>query len=107
MPRSLHTAGIAPITRRRFMLAAAAAMVAGCGGQGGPAPLRLATNEWPGYEPLHLARENGYWGNAPIRLYELPSTSEVLRAFRNGALDAAAVTGDEALTLLADNFDIR
>lgn len=95
------------ITRRRLLLAAAASLLAGCSSDRPREPLRLATNEWPGYEPLHLARERGYWGEAPIRLYELPSTSEVLRALRNGALDAAAVTSDEALSLLGDRQEVR
>lgn len=93
--------------RRRLLLAAAAAMVAGCHPAEPTPPLRLATNEWPGYEPLHLARERGYWDGAPIRLYELPSSSEVLRAMRNGALDGAALTADEALTLMVDGIDLR
>ena len=93
--------------RRRLLLAGGAALLAACQRGAPQPPLRLATNEWAGYEPLHLARERNYWGNAPIHLYELPSTSEVLRAFRNGALDGAALTGDEALGLLADQMDIR
>lgn len=93
--------------RRRLLLGGAAALLAGCRQEGLASPLRLATNEWPGYEPLHLARERSYWGQAPIRLYELPSTSEVLRALRNGALDGAALTADEALTLMADGIDLK
>lgn len=109
MPLSFSPFAVAPHRplRRRLLLAAAAALVAGCSQEESTPPLRLASNEWPGYEPLHLARERGYWGAAPIRLYELPSSSEVLRAMRNGALDGAALTADEALTLMADGIDLR
>ena len=109
MPLSSALFAVAPHRplRRRLLLAAAAALLAGCRQDEPTPPLRLATNEWPGYEPLHLARERGYWGLAPIRLYELPSSSEVLRALRNGALDGAAITADEALTLMADGIDLR
>lgn len=65
-------------------------------------PLRVGTNLWPGYAPLYLARNEGYFHSDNIRLVELLSTSEVLRSFRNGTLDVAALTLDEAL-LLADS----
>lgn len=62
-------------------------------------PLRVGTNVWPGYEPLYLAREQGYYPAESVRLVEYSSASEVIRAFRNGAIDAAALTLDEALVL--------
>ncbi|MFZ5584284.1 MAG: ABC transporter substrate-binding protein [Pseudomonadota bacterium] len=104
---SVHASLLPHLTRRRLLLAAGAALLAGCGGRQQVAPLRLGSNEWPGYAPLHLARERGYWGDAPLRLYELTSSSEVLRALRNGALDGAALTSDEALSLLADKVEVR
>ena len=64
-------------------------------------PLRLGTNIWPGYEPLYLAREQGYLTEDKVALVELLSTSEVMRAFRNGAIDAAALTLDEVISLRA------
>ena len=71
------------------------------------APLRLGTNVWPGYEPLYLARELGYFDTAPVTLVEYLSASEVMRAFRNQALEAAALTLDEALLLLQHQIPIR
>ena len=62
--------------------------------------LRLGTNEWLGYEPLYLAAEQQAWPRRlGVRLVEYPSATEVLRAFRNRALEAAALTLDEVLTL--------
>ncbi len=73
-----------------------------------PPPLfRVATNTWVGYEPLYLARDLGHYDHAPIRFIEMPNTSEVLQAFRNGVLEAAALTLDETLTLLQDGYDLR
>lgn len=64
--------------------------------------LRIGTNVWPGYEPLYLARGLGFLGEDDFRLVEYSNSSEVIRNFRNGAIDAAALTLDEVL-LLAQN----
>lgn len=69
--------------------------------------LRLGTNVWPGYEPLYLAGQLGYLGDRSVRLVEYLSASEVLRAFRNNALEAAAVTLDEALLLLQHEVPVH
>jgi NitT/TauT family transport system substrate-binding protein len=80
--------------------------LAACGGK--PAePLRIATNIWPGYEPLYLARDLGEFEGSPVGLIEMPSSSEVIRAFRNGAVEAAALTLDEVLLLQQDGIDVR
>lgn len=62
--------------------------------------LRIGTNLWPGYEPLYLAREKGYFDTNKIHLIEYTSTTQVIKAYKNGLLDAAAVTLDEAIALL-------
>ena len=64
-------------------------------------PLRVGTNIWPGYEPLFLARSLGYYEGHAIRLIEFSSSAEVIRAYRNGLIDVAAVTADEALLISA------
>ena len=79
---------------------------------GGPAfagggPVRVGANVWPGYEPLYLARSLGFFSPDDIRLVEFPSASEVIRAFRNGQLDAAALTLDEALVLRQSSIPIK
>lgn len=74
--------------------------LAGCSSKNNdPQPLRIGTNLWPGYEPLYLARNLGYLDDTPIKLVEYPSSSEVIRAYRNGAIEAAALTMDEVLLL--------
>jgi len=65
-----------------------------------PAPLRIGTNVWLGYEPLYLAREKNYFNQDKIRLVEFSSASQVIQAYRNELIDAAALTLDEVLLLL-------
>jgi len=79
---------------------------AGCSADKGP-PLRMGSSMWPGFEAFYVARERGLWRDDEVRLVEYPSTSDLIRAFRNGAIDAGLVTLDEALLLEADVPDIR
>jgi len=68
-------------------------------------PLRVATNVWPGYEPLYLAKEMNMYANDLVELVELPNATEVIRAYRNGFVDGAAITLDEALLLTEQQTD--
>lgn len=70
-------------------------------------PLRVGTIPWAGYEKLYLARDLGYYDNAQIQLKELASSTEVLHAFRQGQLDAIAVTLDEALRMAETHSDLK
>jgi NitT/TauT family transport system substrate-binding protein len=91
---------------RLAVAALALAMLAGCGRE--PAtPLRIGTNVWIGSEPLYLARELGRLDPAAVQLVEYPSASEVLRAFRNQAIDGMVISLDELFGLAADGFQPR
>ena len=70
-------------------------------------PLHVATNTWPGYEPLYLARSLNYLPDSAVQLHEMPNSSDVIKAFRNKAIDVAALTLDEALLLIQDGIDVR
>lgn len=72
-----------------------------------PPPLRVGTNIWPGYESLYLARNLGYYDNTSIRLVDYPSSSEIIRAYRNGDLEVVAITMDETLSLVETQPNIR
>ncbi|MCI5144009.1 MAG: nitrate ABC transporter [Candidatus Electrothrix sp. AR3] len=74
--------------------------------QDSPELIRLGTNVWPGYEPFYLAREQGYYKEINLRLVEYSSASEVIRAFKNENLEAAALTLDEAIYLSQSHPDI-
>ncbi|KAB0663988.1 PhnD/SsuA/transferrin family substrate-binding protein [Oryzomonas japonica] len=80
--------------------------MAGCSREA-PAPLQVATNVWPGYEPLYLARSLGYYPDSAVRFHEMTTSADVLKAFRNHAVDVAALTLDEALLLVRDGIDVR
>ena len=69
--------------------------------------LRIGTNVWIGSEPLYLARELGSLDPAAVQLVEYPSASEVLRAFRNQAIDGMVISLDELFGLAADGFQPR
>lgn len=72
-----------------------------------PPPLTLGLNTWVGYDPLVLAREKKLIDPKLVKVVELSSGSETLRHFRNGLLDAAAMTLDEALRLADDGIKVR
>jgi len=95
--------------RRRCVLAGAVlplAALGGCTRRAEPA-LRIGTNVWIGSEPLYLARELGKLDPAHVHLVEYPSASEVLRAYRNQAIDGMVISLDELFGLVVDGFDPR
>ncbi|MCS7195961.1 MAG: ABC transporter substrate-binding protein, partial [Aquificaceae bacterium] len=68
--------------------------------------INIGTNFWHGYEILYLARKLGYLPDG-VKLVEYNTTSEVKRAYRNGLINAMALTLDEALRLLAEGYQVR
>jgi NitT/TauT family transport system substrate-binding protein len=67
--------------------------------------LKVAANQWLGYEPLFLARYIGAY-EQNIDIVQLPSSTEVMRALRNGSVDVVAATLDEALLLKSQGEDL-
>lgn len=72
-----------------------------------PPPFRLGTQAWAGYAPGHLARADGAWGADRVRLVELSTDAEIVRAMRSGELEAACLTLDGALRAQAAGIDVR
>jgi NitT/TauT family transport system substrate-binding protein len=70
-------------------------------------PMHVGAIVWPGYEPLFLARDLGYYPGRSIELRDYPSATEVTQALRNGDIEAAALTMDEALLLAETDPDIQ
>jgi NitT/TauT family transport system substrate-binding protein len=70
-------------------------------------PLRLGTVVWPSLENFYLARDLGYYKDTPIRLVDYPSASALMRAYRNGELEAATLTMDEVLLLATTEPNVR
>lgn len=70
-------------------------------------PLRLGTNQWIGYEPFYLAREQNALDRSKVRLIEYTTSVPVIDAMRNNLIDAAALTLDESLALQQQVKDLR
>jgi NitT/TauT family transport system substrate-binding protein len=83
-----------------------ALLIGGCTREPEP-PLRIGTNVWIGSEPLYLARELGQLNPKTVQLVEYPSASEVLRAFRNQAIDGMVISLDELFGLAVDGLQPR
>jgi NitT/TauT family transport system substrate-binding protein len=97
------------MARRAPWLVSCAALLAalsGCMREPEPA-LRIGTNVWIGSEPLYLARELGHLDLGAVQLVEYPSASEVLRAYRNQAIDGMVISLDELFSLAVDGLQPR
>ncbi|MBS0347817.1 MAG: ABC transporter substrate-binding protein [Proteobacteria bacterium] len=98
-----------PVSRRRFLSAAvgAAVLAQGCNGVR-RAPLRFATNPWPGFDPLYVARDQGFFRDAglDVSLVDLTSIGAARRAFERGQVDGCGATLVEIL-LAADQAGLR
>ncbi len=83
------------------------ALLIGLSGCTPETPLRIGTNRWPGYEPLYLARAQGWLDPHVVRLVELPSSTEVLQYLNTGTLEGGGLTLDETLTLCAQGVPMK
>ncbi len=73
-----------------------------------PTPvLQVGGVVWPGYGPLYLARDLGYYRNKPIHPIEFTSATQVIRAYQNDTVDAVCLTLDEALLLASQSANFR
>ena len=94
---------------RKVLIAAAVGIIlvvlAGCD-KPAPFPLAVGVSPWVGNDPLVLARERRLVDVSRVKIVELSSSSQMLRNLRNGMLDAAALTLDEALRLAHDGTAI-
>lgn len=90
-----------PISRRQFMVTlggfAIAATMSGCGWFADK-PITIASHVWIGYEPIFLARSEGWLDTNQVRLFETKSASDSLQALADGKVDGATLTLDEVLT---------
>ncbi|MDO8958606.1 MAG: ABC transporter substrate-binding protein [Rhodocyclaceae bacterium] len=89
-----------------LMLLLALLALVGCGEPPAP-PLRVGTNPWVGYDPLVLARERRLLDPGQVQVVELVSNTETQRTLRNGLLDGAAMTLDEALRLADEGVALK
>lgn len=98
-------------TERRALLAGGALacvmplQLVGCADTVGP--LRVAAQFWPGYESLFLARELGILEDSSVRLIEMPSSAEGVKALIARSVDAVAMTLDEMLSARAAGLPLQ
>lgn len=71
-------------------------LLAGCGLLADK-PVSIASHVWPGYEPMFLARNEGWLDARRVGLVETASATDSLKALAEGKVDGAALTLDEML----------
>lgn len=89
-----------------LMLVLTSLLSVGCAREAAP-PLRVASNVWPGYELLYLARERGYFSDQAVRMVELPSATVIIQALAAGNIEGACLTLDEVLTARAEGLELK
>ena len=100
----------APVRRRACLgwLAALALPTPWLGGCAAPLPpLRMGSIVFPGYEMVFLAHDLGQLDAQQVRLIEMPSNTDTLRALASGQLEAANLTLDECISARAEGLDLR
>ncbi|MDH5694463.1 MAG: ABC transporter substrate-binding protein [Gammaproteobacteria bacterium] len=70
-------------------------------------PLRIASNVFPGYEFLFLARERNYFASETVRMVELPSASVCIEALAAGTVEGACLTLDEVLSAREQGLELK
>lgn len=71
-------------------------LLSGCGWLA-EKPVSIAAHAWPGYEPVFLARNEGWLDDRRVHLVETASATDSLQALAEGKVDGAALTMDEVL----------
>ncbi|MDY6829788.1 MAG: ABC transporter substrate-binding protein [Pseudomonadota bacterium] len=88
------------------LLAVLVLLLSGCGQRSEPL-LRIASNVWPGYEMVYLARELKYFDTNQIRLVEFPSATAGIQALAAGSVEGAMLTLDEVLGARAEGLSLQ
>lgn len=95
-----------PLSIRRAVSIALCLLASACSDRDN-APLRFGSRVAPGYELFYIARDLGYFHDQPIQFVELRSASQVISALQSGAINAAALTLDEALRVIDAGTDLE
>lgn len=69
-------------------------------------PVSIASHAWVGYEPLFLARNEGWLDVRRVQLAETLSATESLKALAEGKVDGATLTLDEVLKARAQGIPL-
>lgn len=82
-----------------------ASLLSGCGWTTDK-PISIASGIWVGYEPMFLARNEGWLDARRVRLVETASATDSLKALAEGKVDGAALTLDEMLKARANGVPL-
>ena len=97
------------LTRRRFLMLmgglACVPWFPGCTLEE-PQPVSIAAHVWPGYEPMFMARSEGWLNAKQVTLFETHSATESLQALAAGRVEGAALTLDEVLRARAKGIPL-
>lgn len=71
-----------------------------------PTRVVIGINTWTGYDPLILADEMDFFekNNVQVTVQQFASTGEELKAFKEGRIEAAGLTLDEAFSLIGAGY---
>ncbi len=73
----------------------------------GENPIRIGVVVWPGYASFYLAKDLKYYDSNVANLTTYSSNSAMFKAFRNGELDAVALTMNDAMPIAEVMQDMR
>jgi NitT/TauT family transport system substrate-binding protein len=94
---------LSALTRRRFLRISAQAIacsaVGGLAACGPSPPLRIASEQWCGYQFMFLAQQEGWLPQSGLELRETGFASDSVAALKQGQVDGAALTLNEVLLL--------
>ena len=102
MPRSFPQS----FARRRLITGSGALLLSLVTACTSPARLSIASQLWPGYELMFLARDEG-WLPDEIVLRETRSATESIDALRRGQIQGAALTLDEVLRVRGEGIPLE
>jgi NitT/TauT family transport system substrate-binding protein len=92
----------------RSLLAPAALLLTGCDiGPKYEPPLRIGTGLWPGYTPLHIARDRGLFGETEVKIATFSTDYDASRAFRDGRIEVLCGTLGDTLRSIDQGNDVR
>jgi len=101
------------LSRRKFLTISSGVLAGiyalglnGCSSKTEPS-IRIASNIWPGYELLYLAREQNKFTNRPIKLVEVPSATVCIQSLAAGTVEGAMLTLDEVISACAEGLNLK
>jgi len=97
------------LSRRRLVWRSAGAVTALCLGACdvlSSQQISVAAHDWIGYQPLFMAQDRGWLDAAQVNLVPTQHSQASIDALRNGQVHAAALTLDEALSLVASQLPV-